>query len=89
MILYVVLTYGDHHDNYSDEMKQNIFILDVAATYLELLLGIQQVSSMYELYLMIKTSVMQIEASQSEKSSFVTEKSGLPYFSLVQPPGTQ
>ena len=44
-------------------MKQNIFILDVAATYLELLLGIQQVSSMYELYLMIKTSVMQIEAS--------------------------
>ena len=36
---------------------------------------------MYELFLMIQTSAMQINDNESEKSSFVTEKSGLPYFS--------
>ena len=39
---------------------------------------------MFELYLMIKTSVMHVDAEdESEKSSFVTERSGLPYFSVV------
>ena len=64
MILFVTLTLDSNPEHYNNDMKQKIFILDVTATYLELLLGIQQVSSMYELYLMIKSSVMQIEASQ-------------------------
>ena len=37
MIFYVTFS----TDGYDNEMKQNIFILDSAATYLELLLGIQ------------------------------------------------
>ena len=64
------------------------FEIDVVATYMELLLGIQQVSQMYELYLMIKTSVLHGEALSiaSEENSFVTERSGLPYFSTVSAP---
>ena len=80
MIFWITWTNGA---SYNDSIKQDIFILDVTGTYLELLLGIQQGESMYELYLMIKSSVMQIEATQSEKSSFLTEKSGLPFFSIT------
>lgn len=82
MILYVTCNYVD---NYS--LRDPIFKVDVAATYLELLLGIQQVSQMFELYLMIKTSMMHVElATESEQSSFVTEKSGRPMFSVVADP---
>ena len=46
-----------------------IGISDCLATYLELLLGIQQVSSMYELYLMIKTSILSIEPPSTSNKS--------------------
>ena len=39
-------------------MKSSIYYADVIATYLELLIGIQQISSMFELYLMIKSTAI-------------------------------
>lgn len=39
-------------------MKSSIYYVDVIATYLELLIGIQQISSMFELYLMIKSTAI-------------------------------
>ena len=39
-------------------MKSAIYYMDVIATYLELLIGIQQISSMFELYLMIKSTAI-------------------------------
>ena len=72
MGLILAETRGAHY--FTDKEKAKIFGVDVTATYLELLLGIQQVSSMQELYLMIKKSVMSIEVvAGSEKSSFLTQ----------------
>ena len=42
----------------SGAMKSAIYYADVVATYLELLIGIQQISSMFELYLMIKSTAI-------------------------------
>lgn len=66
-------------------LDKAIFYTDVIATYLEMLLVIQQVSSMYELYLMIWRSVMKIEAQNedSEYGSFITDHSGKPYHSII------
>ena len=58
MILSLTYKYINATDHQFETIKENIFIFDVSATYLELLLGIQQVSSMFELYLMISVSVI-------------------------------
>jgi hypothetical protein len=60
--------------------------VDVFATYLELLLGVQQVSQMFELYLMIKTSIMYAEDNTVSEQSFVAEQHGRPVFSIVADP---
>ena len=58
MILSLTYKYINATNHEFETIKENIFIFDVSATYLELLLGIQQVSSMFELYLMISVSVI-------------------------------
>ena len=40
---------------------------------------------MFELYLMIEKSVMHISEDSDDKSSFATERSGLPVFSVMTP----
>ena len=40
---------------------------------------------MFELYLMIKTSLMHYVEATDEKSTFATERSGLPIFSMMTP----
>jgi len=70
----------------TDSVKKTLEVTDSIATYCELLLGIQQVDQMFELYLMIKSSVMHADADNaSEKSSFMTERSGVPIFSITTP----
>lgn len=76
----LIITTKDQLGELSIEQQQAIFLADVMATYLELLLGIQQACSMFELFLMIRKSVLSIEPSGgvSDKSSFLTMTSGVP-----------
>ena len=52
MILILMALEAVPHEN--NDQADGIFYTDIIATYLELLIGIQQIVSMIELYLMIK-----------------------------------
>ena len=70
LILHTVIDYyPDQREIQDGAQKMAIFLLDVAATYTELLVGFQQASSMEELYLMVKETICRL-GRQSNRLCF-------------------
>ena len=65
-ILDAISMYPDSSEKYN---PHSIFELDVIATYLELLIGIQQTGSMFELYLMIKETKTMVSSERNSEVS--------------------
>ena len=53
-ILQITYMYDDIDTDHKYLKKENVWIVDDVGSYLELLLGIQQIESMFEIYLMTR-----------------------------------
>ena len=70
LILNTVLNYASNHPTLEemadDGESKSIFFLDLMATYMEMLCGLQQFISMFELYQMIKSASLLVNLRLTE-----------------------